>query len=695
MAEFFIEIGCEEIPAKMIPHSLAEGRKILDKLLSDYAIKRSETRCYNSPTRLVYHIEQLDAGEPDQTVRMEGPPERVCLDENGEPTRALLGFMKKTGLPQDKIRFEPGKTGDIAIADVFVQGRKTADILATVLPELFKRIPFRKNMKWGDRDVRFVRPIRWICALLDGKPVDLSIADVEAGNTTRGHRIIGQRVIPVQSFDDYRTKLTENHVWIDPEQRKARIRDAIAAFESTFNATVIQDEELLEEVTHLVEVPLVVEGTFDAAFLDIPEEVLITSMKEHQKYFAARGADGNLLPRFLAIASMDGDPEGNIKIGNERVLAARLYDARFFWDEDRKKKLADRFEKLERQVFQTDLGSYADKIERMVAIGRKFAAALGADPGTVEQTIRLSKCDLATDMVYEFPELQGIMGGLYAQHENMPEPVWQGIYDHYRPSSMDDDLPRTPEGELTAIADKLDTFLGCLAVGIVPTGSKDPFGLRRAAQGIIRIVMEKGLDLDLFETVSSCMPLYESVRKLEEPQWKEHVFAILDARLAFWLQQQGFAYDEIEAATALDHGRLLDTLKRAEAVREARGNDAFMRVASSFKRIRNILASASDEIPEAVDHAAFVEETERKLADDVQSLAKTVHAAAGEKQYTEALQAIAGIADVVDRFFEDVLVMDKDDNIRRNRLALLASLKTVFETVADFSRLVIEGESVR
>ena len=693
MIEFFLEIGCEEIPAKMIPESLAEGRRILDRLLGEFSINRSETVCFSSPTRLIYFISQLDDKEPDQTVRMEGPPRRVCLDNAGEPTKALMGFMRKTGLTQEAIRFEQGKTGEIAVADVFVTGRNTRDILEQILPELLKRIPFRKNMKWGDRDVRFVRPIRWICSLLDGKPVDLSVADVAAGAVTRGHRILGKRELQVRSFHELKSILAENHVLIDAAERKAMIQQAINSFEAAHQAQVIQDEELLDEVTNLVETPLVIEGVFNEAFLDIPEEVLITSMKEHQKYFAARGKDGKLLPRFLAIASMEKDAEGNIRRGNERVLAARLYDARFFWDEDRKRPLADRFQRLKRQVFQTDLGSYADKIERMVAIGKIFSSRLSGDTDAVEQTIRLSKCDLATDMVYEFPELQGIMGGLYARSEGLPESVWQGIYDHYRPGSMEDALPRSREGELTAIADKLDTFLGCLAVGIVPTGSKDPFGLKRAAQGIVRIVMEKKLDIDLAGAIRECMPLYDDVRKLDQPGWVNHAFSIMDARLSFWLQQQGFAYDEIEAAMAIPHGNLLDTLNRAKAVAEARGNADFIRVATSFKRIRNILNAAEEPIPDHVDNTRLIEPTEKDLAARIDQLSTTVESAATDKRYGEALSTIAGIADTVDRFFDEILVMDKDEALRQNRLALLNSLKTVFETVADFSRLVIEGEN--
>ncbi len=689
MAEFFIEIGCEEIPALMIPESLEEGRRILKGQLEETHLSVGEIEAYASPTRLVYAIPSMEEREPDRMVRMQGPPRRICFNEDGSPGKALEGFLKKTGLSADQISFEPGKKDEMAVADVHVSGRSAREILEEILPVLFKRIPFRKNMKWGEREERFVRPVRWICALLDGKVIDLSFAGIQAGNTTRGHRILGKSDIAVSSFTDYREKLAVNHVILDPVERKQHILQAIEAFETRHNATVILDQELLDEVTYLVEIPLVVEGEFDRKFLDIPEEVLITSMKEHQKYFAARDKDGNLLNRFLAVASMADDPAGHIQIGNERVLAARLYDAQFFWDEDRKQELIGRMERLARQIFQNDLGTVTDKIERMKKIAAVFLEAVDGHADQVLETVELSKCDLATDMVYEFPELQGIMGGLYAKEEGKPEGVWKGIYDHYRPGSMDDELPRTREGELTAIADKLDTFLGCLAVGIIPTGSKDPFGLRRAAQGIVRIVLEKELDLDLYERVRSAMSLYEDVRKLDAAEWEAHVFGILDARLSFWLQQKGLAYDEIDAVLAIDHGNLMDTFNRAMALQEARGNADFLRVATSFKRITNILESDTSGDSGTVDLSLLVEEQEKQLFTELESLDVRVRDLAATKAYDQALDAIAQVADPVDAFFDHVLVMDKDEKLRQNRLTLLGNLQRVFRMVADFSRLVI------
>ncbi|NOZ12518.1 MAG: glycine--tRNA ligase subunit beta [Acidobacteria bacterium] len=694
MAEFFIEIGCEEIPAKMIPGSLEEGRKLLKKLLSNYSIHLGEIAAYASPTRLIYHIPEIDLKEADRTVTVQGPPRRICLNEDGTPSRALQGFMKKNGISEKDIRYIQGKTGEIAAADVFIAGKSTDGILKEILPAWLKKIPFRKNMKWGNLDVRFVRPIRWICAILDGAPLVFEYAGVTAGNETRGHRILGQRNIPVKTFGSYREKLLQNHVNIDPKSRKTIIQKAIEHFESRNNATVIRDEGLLNEVSYLVEIPFVVEGTFEEKFLEIPEEVLITSMKEHQKYFAARESDGKLLPRFLAVASTADDPKGYIKLGSERVLAARLYDAKFFWDEDRKKSLESRTEKLNRQVFQTDLGTYGDKIRRMQKIAETMNRFLSCDAASLDKTIRLCKCDLASDMVYEFPELQGIMGGLYAKEEGEPENVWQGIYDHYLPGSMEDSLPRTREGELTAISDRLDTFLGCLAVGIVPTGSKDPFGLRRAAQGIIRIVLEKELDFDLYRAIENCMPVFDSVLKTDRDKWAEQAFSILDARLRFWLNTRGFAYDEIDAVLAIPHGNLLDTLNRITALRESRKDADFLRVAGSFKRIHNILDAAEITGSAEVTPTLFGQAEETALFDAMTALRQDAVKFTEKKDYAAALERVGEIADTVDRFFDEVLVMDKNSAVKQNRLALLTRLREVFLGIADFSKLVIsESES--
>jgi len=689
MAEFFVEIGCEEIPAKMIPGSLEEGRKLFEKLLGNYNIHADGIEAYASPTRLIYHIPEIDLKEADQTVTVQGPPRRICQDENGSPSKALLGFMKKNNISESDVRYIQGKTGEIAAADVFVPGRDTAAILKEVLPLLLKKIPFRKNMKWADLDVRFVRPIRWLCAVLDGNTLTFEYAGITAGNTTWGHRTLGKRNIPVSDFADFRSRLKENHVEIDPGVRKTAIQQAIKAFEHAHNATVIRDEALLNEVSYLVETPFVVEGVFEDKFLDIPEEVLITSMKEHQKYFAAKGSDGKLLPRFLAVASTVHDPMGYIQLGTGRVLAARLYDAQFFWDEDRKKPLESRMEKLDRQIFQADLGTYGDKIQRMQKIAKTLNQFVTCDADALTETIHLSKCDLATDMVYEFPELQGIMGGLYAKEEGKPEGVWKGIYDHYLPGSMEDALPRTREGELAAISDRLDTFLGCLAVGIVPTGSKDPFGLRRAAQGIIRIVLEKNLDFDLYQAVRDTMPVFDAVLKTSRESWEEQAFSILDARLRYWLNTRGFAYDEVDAVLAIPHGNLLDTLNRVKALKASREDTDFLRVAGSFKRIHNILDAARDTISGDVNPALFSQPEETALFEAMNALKHDAMNFTREKNYGGALKRVGRIADTVDRFFDEVLVMDKDSAVRENRLSLLTRLREIFLTIADFSRLVI------
>ncbi len=690
MAEFLFEIGCEEIPARFIEDALRDGKDILNKLLSEYSINFSEIETYASPTRLVFRIESIDQKEEDRTVKIQGPPKRICFDQEGKPTKAFFGFLKKNGISENEVRFEQGKTGEIAVAEKFVKGRETEDIFKSVLPEFLKKIPFRKNMKWGSLNVRFVRPIRWMLAILDGKTIDFEYANVKASNKTNGHRILGKRGIEVSSFEDYCKKLEENAVIVDFRKRREIIEGKIKDFEERTGFSVIKDNDLLDEVSHLVEYPFVVEGEFDEKFLEIPEEVLITSMKEHQKYFAVRDKEGKLANRFLAIASIKEDTKGFVKNGNERVLAARLYDAKFFWDEDRKKTLFSRMEKLERMTFQSDLGSYADKIVRMVNLAEILKKHIDFNYYTAKETIELCKCDLATDMVYEFPELQGIMGGLYAKEEGKEFGVWKGIYDHYKPESFDDEIPETEEGIIASLTDKLDTFLGCLAVGIKPTGSKDPFGLRRASQGIVNIVFKKGMDFDFYAFVEQCFGIYKKCLKIEETEWKNSVFSIFDARISFFLEKNDFAYDEINSVLAVYHGNLIDSLNRIKALKEIRSNPDFLKVATSFKRINNILNSAKGFEKSEIDKSLLTELEETALFEETEKLKQAVNNFAEKKDYLSALKEIAKLSETIDRFFDKVMVMAKEDNLRQNRLSLLSELREVFLTIADFSQLVVE-----
>jgi len=688
MAEFFIEIGCEEIPAKMIEESLQNGKTLLQKFLDDYEIEMSEIKCFATPTRFIWHIEKIDEREEDKTVKVTGPPKKICFDDKGEPSKALLGFLKKNNVSLEEVKFEEGKTGQIATCSSFIKGKETKDILNTILPQVIKKIQFRKNMKWGNRKEKFVRPIRWICAVFNGAPLNFEFAGVKSGNLTNGHRILGKRNIEVKSFNELKSKLKENFIIIDISERKNLIKQEIESFEKENNAKVVKDDDLLDEMTNLTEYPYVVKGSFDEKFLSIPDEVLITSMKEHQKYFAATDGKGKLLPKFLAIASTNEDKKGYIKLGNERVLAARLYDAKFFWDEDRKKTLISRTETLKRQTFQNDLGTYADKIERMKQIVDILSNHIEFHKTNAIDTVTLCKCDLATDMVYEFPELQGIMGGLYAKEEGKEEDIWKGIYDHYKPTSMEDEVPRTDAGVVTSIADKMDTFLGCLAVGIVPTGSKDPFGLRRASGSIVKIIFEKNLDFDFFKFVEDCLPIYQNLLKIDSNDWKKHIFDIFDARISFLLEKQGFKYDEIDAVMAIPHSKLIDTANRAKALQTTRENTAFQKVAASFKRINNILAK--NKTDKEVDSKLFIEQAEHLLMDAYKNLKEELALLITNKDYKKALQKVSEIAETIDKFFDKVLVMDKDEAVKNNRLALLNKLKKQFLKIADFSKLVIK-----
>lgn len=688
MVEFFCEIGCEEIPALMIEESLYHGKTLFEKMLENFELNKSEIKTYATPTRFIYHIEKIDNKEQDKTVKVTGPPEKICFDKEGNPSKALLGFLSKNNVTTDDIVFEEGKTGKVVTCSSFIKGKETKDILNSNLPEIFSKIQFKKNMKWGSRKDKFVRPVRWICCLLDGQPLDFEFAGVCSGNITHGHRILGKRNIEVKTFNEFKKTLLNNFVMIEINERKNLIEQAIEHFENKYSCKIVKDEKLLNEMSNLIEFPYVVEGSYDEKFLEIPKEILITSMKEHQKYFAAKDTSGKLIPKFLAIASTNQDKCGYIKLGNERVLAARLYDAKFFWDEDRKKTLISRSDKLIRQTFQNDLGSYMDKIERMKKIAEVLSNHIEFHKTNALDTISLCKCDLSSDMVYEFPELQGIMGGLYAKEEGKDDDIAKGIYDHYKPTSMEDSIPRTMSGIITAIADKLDTFLGCLAVGIIPTGSKDPFGLRRASGGIVKIILEKALDFNLKDFISECLPIYDIYLKIDRNDWEKHIFSIIDARISFLLEKNNFAYDEIDAVMEIPHNKLPDTVNRAKALQNTRNNEEFQKVAGSFKRINNILAKNKCEI--GIDETLFNMEEEKKLFQALNQLEQNLDLQILSKNYEKALLKVSEIANIVDKFFDEVLVMDKDEAIKNNRISLLNKLREQFLKIADFSKLVIK-----
>lgn len=697
--ELVFEIGCEEIPAGMLPKAEKELREYLEKLLAAEGLgDHVSVETFGGPRRLTAHVRGLPPKQADVVNEVIGPPKSVAYDSVGEPTRAAMSFAEKQGVSLKELQLVETPKGQYLAAKQVRQGR-TAEEILTGIPRAIHDLSWPKSMTWtGLEGARFIRPIRWILAVLDGKPLKFSFGGVPAGDTTRGHRFLGARSIRVQNFAEYEKKLHANGVIVRPAERRAKIEKELAAHAKARSYRLHEDPELLNLVTYLNEYPTVIEGKFDPAFLNLPDEILITVMRDHQKYFAVEKRNGELAPNFLAVINLAKDPKGLVRAGHERVLRARFADAQFFWAADQKCRLADYLPKLEKVTYESRLGSYRDKVERVRAIARWLTEQwfnLGiarAHVADADRAAELAKCDLATEMVREFPELQGIVGGLYARAQGEPDEVADAIYDHYRPVGLDDPVPRNLTGCAVALADKLDSIVGCFTVGLVPTGSSDPFALRRAALGIVKILLDKKLPTSLSQAISAAAKALQSnppKRGVTAKQEAQVLDFILDRARFVFRERAGFAYDEVNAVFRAGADDLLDVEKRLAALRAIRKSKNFEPLAVSFKRIRNILEKSNHKVgePQNVQAELFESEAERELFAAGRAAAARVQAEKRAGHYEQALERIAGLRKSVDRFFDEVMVMAENEAVRRNRLALLAELLREFTTVADFSEM--------
>jgi glycyl-tRNA synthetase beta chain len=637
---FLLEIGTEEIPDWMIPGALENLRLNFEKL----DIPHETVTLDATPRRLVLRAEGLPDKQADREERIQGPAKSA-------PTQAVAGFAKKHGVKPEDLDTETTPKGEYYVFVKKVHGRKTIELLSGGLAGAILNLYFPKTMYWaGKNGPRFIRPIRWLVALLGEDIVPFEIAGVRSGALTSGHRRLGAREIAVTTAD-YERRLRDHYVILSAEERRNKISNELAGVK------VKPDNALLETLVYLTEYPTPITGSFDAQFLELPEEVLITVMRHHQKYFSVEDAEGKLAPQFVAVMNIPSDPEGFVRRGNERVLRARFNDARFFWETDQKKKLAERVPDLSHVTFQAKLGTYLEKTERMKALARQ----LGGDENAV-RAAELAKCDLTTELVKEFTELQGVVGGLYARVQGEPEPAWQAIYDHYKPESMDDSIPRNRTGQVVALADKLDTLRGCFRVGLIPSGSRDPFALRRAAQGVVKIIVEGGLkEIDLADSADT-------------PELQE----FLQDRIRYYFRDiRGFAYDEVNATMAVGWSKLVDLESRLERIQRLRSSPDFEPLAASFKRIRNILEQAKFTGGGTVDESLLESGPERDLYDEYKRIAG---------QPIESV--ISRLRPRVDLFFDKILVNAPDARVRQNRLTLLNTLRAEFSKVADFSEIV-------
>ena len=714
MPDFLLEIGCEEIPARMIEAGSLELRERVGKLLERERLAPNGAITFlDTPRRLAVLASGIPAAQPDVTEQITGPSLAVAY-KDGQPTAAAHAFAKKAGVEFSQLEKASTPKGEYLSAKVTKKGRAASEILAELLPKEIQSIYWPKNMYWRKSSERFVRPVRWLVAMLDEEVVPLEFDGIRAGNSSRGHRILADGAVAIATAGmSYVSALAAAKV-LGRGEREQQIRKALdAATRAIPGARWREDKALLDTVVNLTEFPSVILGNFDAQFLELPEEVLVTVMRDHQKYFAVEDASGKLAPHFLAVLNTDADREGTIRHGNERVLRARFNDARFFWQTDQKQSLRDRLDLLKHVTFQKELGSYYDKTIRTQRLASWLSetvkqAGFAIRPGIVHKAACLAKTDLTTELVKEFTELQGIVGGLYARvqvlDEHMNDDVRQGIsiaiYDHYKPQAMDDAVPRTVEGAVLSIADKADSIAGMFALGLIPSGSKDPFGLRRQANGIVKTIAEHKLPVRLGALMQDARIRYHGsdAEKQFSPNlsFEEAVRAFFRERLEFYLRDaRGFAYDVVNAVLAAGSDDVVDAVARAEAVTKVRPSADFESISVAFKRTKNILRQAIEagkEIAPAVDSALLKESAERDLAEQVPQTAKRVESFRVDRNYEAALLEIAKLRPAIDYFFDKVMVMVEDARLRANRLALVQTLLKEFSTIADFSEIVTEGK---
>jgi len=712
MPDFLLEIGCEEIPARMIDGASQELRERVDGLLKRERLDPSGTVSHlHTPRRLALLATGLPAAQPDVTEQVTGPSAQVAF-KDGQPTPAAQAFARKVGIDVRKLEKVATPKGEYLAATVTRKGRSTAEILAGSLPEEISSLYWPKNMYWHKRGEVFVRPVRWLVAMLDDEVIPMELFGIAAGKTSRGHRIIGSEVFTIPQPSVYVEALRSAKV-LGASEREHVIRKALDAATRTIpGARWREDKPLLATVVNLTEFPSAILGSFDREFLELPEEVLVTVMRDHQKYFAIEDANGKLLPHFLAVLNTSGDSDGLIRHGNERVLRARFNDARFFWQTDQKQTLRQRTELLKHVTFQKDLGSYYEKTIRVQRLASSLSETIRQSgvtirPGVIHKAAFLAKADLTTELVKEFTELQGIVGGLYAQVQPLDDDlkpdaqteIAKAIYDHYKPESMEDGVPRTVEGAILSIADKADSIAGMFALGLIPSGSKDPFALRRQANGIVKTVAEHKLPLRLSDVMADARARYDgsaAERRFSNPDFAGSVRNFFRERLEFYLKDvRGYAYDVVNAVLAADADDVVDAAARAEAVSKVRGSADFESISVAFKRMKNILKQAAENkrrVAERVDSGSLKEASEKNLAVVAPQTATVAEKLRAGREYEPALLEIAKLRPAVDTFFDKVMVMVDDENLRANRLALLQTLVKEFSTIADFSEIVTEGK---
>ncbi len=689
MNELLFEIGTEEIPAGYIGPALRFMARAMEDRLAALHLGHGKIQTAGTPRRLTLAVNDLDPAQPDSRKEHIGPPKAAGFDDQGQPTKAALGFARSKGVDVEELRIVTTAKGEYLMVEEEVAGRKTASLLPDLLAGLIAEIPFPKSMRWADTSMAFARPIQWLLALYDGNILPVAVESIQAGDQTAGHRFMAPEQIRVSGFTDYLQKLEERFVVADPDRRRqlviSQVQDAVKSRSGANQGQPLLDDSLVDTVTNLVEIPWGVCGSFDDRFLALPAEVLVTSMREHQKYFPVQDNEGRLLPYFVAVNNTRVADRELASSGHERVLRARLEDAFFFFSEDRKTRLADRVDQLSGIIFQRRLGTMAAKTERIVRLAGQLADQLAPEQkDQVERAALLAKADLLTEMVGEFPSLQGVIGREYALLDGEPPEVAQAIHEHYLPVRAGDSLPGSIIGALVGLADRMDTMVGCFAIGERPTGNKDAFGQRRLALGMIHIILGLDLSLSLRMMATTALEGYGDALEAAEDTVDE-LLRFIRLRFENDLVSSGLKQDVVEAATRVRCDDLTDCLARIRALEAIATREEFAILAGAFKRIRNI----TKELPAggSIDPDLLREDAEKDLHVVVSRVGAEVEPLLRRGAYDEALAVLLQMKQPVDTFFDEVMVMCDDPSLRRNRLNLLIALRSLVLQIGDISRM--------
>lgn len=686
--DLLLEIGLEEVPARFLPDAISQLKEKVIRFLESHRIRFGEVKAFTTPRRLAVYCSQVAEYQEDLVEELKGPSKKIAVDEKGEWTKAALGFVKGKGGKVEDLYFREVKGEEFLFLHKEEKGIPTRQILPEIA-SVITSLNFPKNMKWGSEELRFVRPIRWLLFLFGEEIIRIRLANVTSDRITYGHRFLGGK-ISLEKPSEYEKLLAASFCIVDPEKRERMILDGIKRLEAERNWKIPVDPDLLLEVNHIVEYPTLLYGSFQPEFLQIPREVLIMTMKEHQRYFYVEDQGGNLLPHFVTVRNGDETGIDYVRTGNEKVLSARLADARFFYEEDQRMSIETALEKLEHVVYHEELGTVADKVRRIRELSGEWAEVLKLDEKVVEKIDRaasISKFDLVTHMVYEFPELQGRMGQIYALHHGEDEEVAKAIFEHYLPRFSGDILPSSDVGALVALADKMDTLVGSFAIGIIPTGSQDPYGLRRAAQGVVQILLDRGYPLTFEEMFNSSIHIYQNngKRLIDGERIKKDLWDFFLLRLKSMLTEEKIRYDVVDALLASPIGKVDYLLKKAKLLEQKMAEEDFKPVVDSIIRVQHLAQKATKE---EVNPEYLLEQGEQNLWKAYLELEEKVTEAEKEEQDEAILKAFAGAKGSIDRFFDEVMVMVDDDRIRENRLALLSRLSSLFHRFADFEKLV-------